>query len=127
MNHASDQNMQVQDMIAKMSVGMPKAPHKKQIMQFYSQEYYEKRGIKAFVDLTWPEESKKPLPPGCKKVKRLDYSNRITAEYYARETPEFLEQLVVDRDEALQKAQLEYHVKLEALDQPPETAEDYHG
>lgn len=69
MNHPGGQNMQVQEMITKMSVGMPKAPHKKQIMQFYSHEYYKKKGIKAFVDCAWQDELQKPVPPGSKKVK----------------------------------------------------------
>lgn len=114
-------------MITKMSVGIPKPPRKKQIMQFYSNEYYEKKGIKAFVDRNWPAESEKPVPPGAKKMRRLDYSNKITAEYYARETKEFLEQLVIDRDEAFKKAQMEYNTAIEAMDQSPLSAEDYHG
>ncbi|KAF7969250.1 hypothetical protein HWV62_27834 [Athelia sp. TMB] len=127
-NNTEEQIMEVQKMISKMAEALPTPPRKKQIMQYYSAEYYKDpaKGIKAFVDRTWPAVRANPTPPGKKKLRHLEYANKITAQYYAKETAEFKAQLVLDRDEEFRQAQKEYREKLEALDSEPQTAEEYH-
>lgn len=85
-------------MLTKMADKLPPPPRKKQLIQVYSSKYYKQKGIKAVVDRLWTEESKKPTPPGEKKLKRLDFSNKITAQYFERETLEFKKQVEMERD-----------------------------
>lgn len=78
-------------MIGQMAEQLPKPPRKTQILQYYSQIYYKDttKGIKAYVDRTWPALSKEVPLPGQKKLKHLEYANKITAQFYTRETKEF--------------------------------------
>lgn len=127
-SNKKDQKMEVQKLIGEMVQTLPKLPRKKQLIQYYSGEYYHDphKGIKAFVNRTWPAEEKKPVPPGTKKMRHLDYRNKITAEYFARETEEFKKQLRKERDTVFDKKMEEYRKKLVNMDKTPDTAEDYH-
>lgn len=119
--------MEVQKMLTKMADELPAAPRKKQLIQLYSAKYYKSKGIKDVVDDLWDKESKKPTPPGQKKLRRLDYSNKITAQYFDRESPEFKKQLETERDELFNREMEEHRAKLELIDKPPVTAGDYHA
>ncbi|KAF7974574.1 hypothetical protein HWV62_11948 [Athelia sp. TMB] len=123
-----DQKTEVQKMISEMVGTLPKRPRKMQLIQYYSHKYYHdpRKGIKAFVDRTWQAEEKKPVPPGTKKMRQLDYGNKITAEYFARETEEFKRQLKKERDAVLERKMKEYNEKLASIDKVPETVEGYH-
>ncbi|KAF7971989.1 hypothetical protein HWV62_19339 [Athelia sp. TMB] len=123
-----DQNMEVQKMITQMVQTLPKPPRRRQLLQFYSHKYYEdpQKGIKAFVHRTWPAEKIKPVPHGTKKMTRLDYGNKITAEYWARETDEFKVYVAKQRDEEYNERLKAYNEELEAIDKVPETPESYH-
>lgn len=123
---SEDQSTKVQEMLGKMGEDQPKAPRKKQIIQYYSQIHFKAKGIKEVVDRLWEGEKDKPPAPGQKPLRRLDLSNRITREYFARETPEFLIQLENERNAEHERAEEKHRKALAALDKPPETAEDYH-
>lgn len=121
-----NQNMEIQKMISKMAENLPPPPRKKQLVQYYQKEYFKTKGIKEFVARTWPAEEMKPVPSGVKKMQHLDYGNKITAEYFARETAKFKQQLTSERDEAFIKAMKNHQEKVEAMENVPETAESYH-
>lgn len=123
-----DQNMEIQKIISNMADTLPPPPRKKQLIQYYSQKYYhdKAKGIKDFVDRHWPTEQNQPVPHGAKKMRRLDYGNKITAEYFERETAEFKQLLTYERDEAFSKAMKEHQEKIEDMGKSPETADSYH-
>ncbi|KZP05465.1 hypothetical protein FIBSPDRAFT_765788 [Athelia psychrophila] len=99
-----------------------------QVGQYYSHLYYKdkSKGIQDYVDKHWPAEAKKPVLPGQKKPRRLDYGNKVTSMFLKRETKEFQAQLEKDRDEKFSQDMKEYNEKLEGMDKSPQTAEDYH-
>lgn len=80
--------MEIQQLFNQLAYQGPKKPRKQRIAHIYSRDYYD-TNVKAGFDVLWAEEQKRPLKPGEKPMKCLDYSNRITAQYLEAESGEF--------------------------------------
>lgn len=91
-------------MLSDMVETLPSVPRKKQLVQYYSHVYYhdDAKGIKAFINRTWPAEQMRQVLQGQKKLNHLDYGNNVTAEFFARETVEFKVQLEKEHREIQQ-------------------------
>lgn len=80
--------MEIQQLFNQLADKGPKKPRKPRITHIYSRDYFDTK-VKAGFEILWAAEQKRPLKPGEKATKRLDYSNKITAQYLEAESADF--------------------------------------
>lgn len=120
--------MEIQELFQQMAEDKgPKKPRKQRITHIYSRDYFDTK-VKATFEVLWAQEQKRPLEPGEKPVKRLDYSNKVTAQHWEAESPDFkawLETIrVAEHRKAIEEWEVEIATKVNADKQTP-TAESY--
>lgn len=104
----------------------PKAPRRTRMYQYYSHDYFAARIGTTKMDQLWAAEKTKTVPPGSKRLTRLELTNLVTKGAWEKETPEFREWLTNQRDEE-HKRELEKHrLKLKELNDAPDCPENYH-
>lgn len=119
--------MEIQELFNQMAEKGPKKPRRPRITHIYSRDYFDIK-IKATFEVLWAQEQKRELKPGELPVKRLDYSNKVTAQHWQAESADFKAWLEKVRDvehrEALEKWEAQIKKKADALQEVP-TAEHY--
>ncbi|KAF7983599.1 hypothetical protein HWV62_20501 [Athelia sp. TMB] len=124
----SKQNqMEIQTTLAKISKQLPKPPRRTRMTQYYSKWYFfQQEHLKSTFDTLWEHERTRVLAPGEKRMKRLDYANKVTEEYYAKESEHFKTWLHGEREKQFQVKLKKYQEKMKALDAVPSDPSSYH-
>lgn len=104
----------------------PKAPRRTRMYQYYSHDYFSKRIGKVKMDGLWAAEQAKIVPRGTKRLTRLELTNLVTKAAWERESPEFWEWLMTQRDEEHDIELEKHHQKLKDIDNTPNCPESYH-
>ena len=118
--------MEIQTTLAKITKQLPKAPRRTRIAQYYSKWYFfQQEHLKTTFEGLWEVERLRVLAPGEKRWSRLDYANKVTQEYYAKETQHFKTWLHSERDKHYQQKVKKWEEKMKALDVVPSDASSY--
>lgn len=80
--------MEIQQLFNQLANTGPKKPRKQRINPIYSQDFFDTK-VKPVFDVLWAAEQIRPLKPGEKATKRLDFSNKITAQFLNAESEDF--------------------------------------
>ncbi|KAF7973149.1 hypothetical protein HWV62_15923 [Athelia sp. TMB] len=117
--------MDIKTTLTKINKTLPKPPRRTRMSQFYSRTYLHQRsGVD--VQKLWVDYQAKPVGPGEKQMKYLDFVNKLAAEWYEKETPQFKEWLKAEREKEHIVNLKEYQDKMKAIDVLPDDAPSYH-
>lgn len=123
---AKQNQMEIQTTLAKISRQLPKPPRRTRMTQYYSKWYFfQQQHLKSIFEGLWEQEQARVLAPGEKRVKRLDYANKVTEEYYAKEPEHFKKWLHGEREKTYHERLKKYQEKMKALDVTPSDASSY--
>lgn len=117
--------MEIQQLFDQLAVKGPKKPRKQRITHIYSRDYFDTK-VKAQFEVLWAAEQIRPLKPGEKVTKRLDFSNRVTAQYLDAESEDFKTWLKAVAESEHRDAVEQWQMKKERENgQEAQTAEGY--
>lgn len=119
--------MEIQNFFNGFADKEVKKPRKPRILHIYSRDFFDTK-IKAAFETMWEAEQIRPLKPGEKAIKRLDYSNKITAQYWEAESADFKKWVEGVRSTEHERAVEEWQAKQEQKangEKEVRTAESY--
>jgi hypothetical protein len=111
----------MEQLLTDLKDGLPKAPRRMHMTQFYSKHYYNTR-IKPVFDAEWAAANADPnAKPSC-----INILNSITSRLWESETPTFRAYLEGKRNEEHAKELEEHNRVVKELQTAATTAESYH-
>lgn len=122
---AKKTKMEIKTTLAQIADTLPKCPRQMCMTQFYSHSYFPSK-IRPTSDELWAHEKVKVLKPGEKRLTQLELTNKVVAEFWERETPEFKTWLNGEREKEHQQRVEKYTQKMEAIDVVPDDALSFH-
>lgn len=120
--------MEILAMFNQLSEKPPQKPRLKRIDQYYSKEYFHIK-VKPTFEVRWTAYCAEPDVEGPRRtLKRLDFQNKVTKEFWDAESPAFREWLTGERDQKYKAAMEEYEKSTENFGAviPNKSAEMYH-
>lgn len=121
--------MEIENLFKQISEKSPVKPRKKRMHQYYSSEYFSVK-VKPTFEARWASYNALPPVEGVKPMKRLDFQNKVTKEFWEAESPAFQDWLEKQRDAAHDQAMGQYQKNLDdyghAVEGTGRTAETYH-